>query len=447
MMKAYRILSSLILASLTGYASAQMPGRTFNQEDIEDAAADTVAILYESVADSLIANFTPQIDVMSLPTLPSIAFMPSVYSEYEYPDTTPYFKPLYSGDENMRWAENAAYVNARYRSLARNHAISNPGLVMYNIEMLPDAPKEYVVKVNPEDHTIQITEAVATPDQAVALESTPVEKRHWLRTFDASLQFSQAYVSPNWYQGGNNNLNGILNINYNVKLNPAYHPNLLFESTFSYRLGMNSTPDDTLRAYNVSEDILQANTIFGIKAANKWYYSFTGQFKTQLVNSYKTNTNDLRSAFLSPGELNLGLGMTYNTANPKKTFTLDASISPVSYNMMICTNVAMNPTQYGIKEGHKTISKYGSSAECKIMWKMANNITLNSRIFSFTDYKRAYFDWENQINFEINKFLTTRLFVHLRYDTDTPVSVDPNWHKLQVKEILSLGFAYKFQTS
>ena len=31
---------------------------------------------------------------------------------------------------------------------------------------------------------------------------------------------------------------------------------------------------------------------------------------------------------MSPGELNVGVGMTYNYANPKKTFTLDASISP-----------------------------------------------------------------------------------------------------------------------
>ena len=35
-------------------------------------------------------------------------------------------------------------------------------------------------------------------------------------------------------------------------------------------------------------------------------------FKTQLLNSYTPNTYNLNSAFLSPGELNVGLGMPYN---------------------------------------------------------------------------------------------------------------------------------------
>ena len=52
------------------------------------------------------------------------------------------------------------------------------------------------------------------------------------------------------------------------------------------------------------------------------------QFKTQLLNNYKPNTTTLKAAFMSPGELNVGVGMTYNYTNPKKTVTFDASISP-----------------------------------------------------------------------------------------------------------------------
>jgi hypothetical protein len=66
---------------------------------------------------------------------------------------------------------------------------------------------------------------------------------------------------------------------------------------------MNNAPDDSINAYNISEDVLQLNTTFGIRAVKRWYYSFTGQFKTQLLNSYTSNTRDLKSAFLSPGEL------------------------------------------------------------------------------------------------------------------------------------------------
>lgn len=49
------------------------------------------------------------------------------------------------------------------------------------------------------------------------------------------------------------------------------------------------------------------------------------QFKTPLLNNYRVNTEDLTAAFLSPGELNLGLGMTYSYENPKKTLTFHRS--------------------------------------------------------------------------------------------------------------------------
>lgn len=48
--------------------------------------------------------------------------------------------------------------------------------------------------------------------------------------------------------------------------------------------------------------------------------------------------------------------------------------------------------------------------------------------------------------FEVNKYITTQVFTHLRYDTDTPKVENENWHKLQFKEILSLGFAYRFSS-
>ena len=80
---------------------------------------------------------------------------------------------------------------------------------------------------------------------------------------------------------------------------------------------------------NISEDLLQINSTFGYKAARRWYYSLNLQFKTQLFNSYPSNSDKLKSAFLSPGELNLGLGMTYNYQNDKKTFDFNATIAPL----------------------------------------------------------------------------------------------------------------------
>ena len=78
---------------------------------------------------------------------------------------------------------------------------------------------------------------------------------------------------------------------------------------------------------------------------------------------------------------------------------------------------------------------------------IAYNISFSSRLFAFTDYDRFESDWENTLLFEINRFLTTQIYAHARYDTATQPCDDPGWHKLQVKEILSIGFSYRFANS
>ncbi len=390
--------------------------------------------------------WTPMDTVVSMKPLPQYFFMPAVYDHYQFPDTALMMTKDYSGNDYLRWIEDDLATERRIKALKHSLFFSSPQLVRYNIDLLPEAPKQYHAVVNPEDHTIVIHEVADVSNISTTLQTAEVKKRHWIRAFNASLQFSQAYVSPNWYQGGNNHLNMLANIFYNVKLNQEFHKNLLFEFTAQYKLGMNSTPDDDYHKYNISEDLFQLNTTFGLKAAKRWYYSLTAQFKTQMLNSYPTNSPDLKAAFMSPGELTAGIGMTYNYANAKKTFTFDASIAPVSYNLRVCTNSRIDPAAYDIKAGRKTTNKFGSSTELKLGWKISHNIVFNSRVFAFTDYNHAQIDWENTLAFEINRFLSTQIYVHARYDSSTPRLEDSDWHTLQLKEIFSIGFTYKFSS-
>ena len=93
------------------------------------------------------------------------------------------------------------------------------------------------------------------------------------------------------------------------------------------------------------------------------------------------------------------------------------------------------------------MSEYGSSGEGKLQWQMCDNISLRSRLFVFSDYDYIQSDWENTLQFTINRFLSTQIYVHMRYDSSSPVIEDTDWHKLQLKEILSIGFTYKFGNS
>lgn len=446
--------AAMVAISISATAQARYFGtaRVSDDNGVAATTADTVRVERTPRSLEELNAYLDTVDMssydrlMSTRRLPRTVFLPAVFTGFEYPDTTSVFTPDFSGNPATEWIEEEMAMQRKIKALNYNLFLNHPENVTYNINLLPEAPKAFHAVVDPEKHTIAIEEFANKAEAVNPIDIGPAKKRHWIRTFTASLQFSQAYVSPNWYQGGNNNLNALGQLYYNVKLNTQYHPNLLFETTAQYKLGINSAPDDTVHSYNITDDIFQVNTTFGIRAHKRWYYSFTGQFKTQLLNSYQSNSQNLRSSFLSPGELTAGIGMTYNYANAKKTFTFDASLAPLSYALRTCISDKIDPTKYNIEAGRKVSHHFGSTAELRLFWKICYNISFSSRIFAFTDYETAQMDWENTLVFEINRFLTTQIYCHARYDSSTPRCDDPSWKKLQVKEILSIGFAYKFST-
>ena len=430
------IIDEAIALTEVNTATAPLDSAAFRVRSIEEI---------DMYLDSI--KYLPRENTMSTLPLPDYFFLPAVFDHHTFAADDDPFEPDLTGRPAYRWFEQYDALDRSMKAMKYDLFSKYPEKVSYNIDLLPEAPKQYHAVVDPSKHTIEIKELAHASNVGATISSAPVKKKHWIRSFNALLQFSQAYVSPNWYQGGNNNINMLANVVYNVKLNTEYHPNLLFETTAQYKLGINNAPNDNVHNYNITDDLFQVNTTFGIKAARRWYYSFTGQFKTQLLNSYKTNSHDLRSSFLSPGELTVGVGMTYNYANAKKTFTFDASLAPLSYGLKTCISHRISPTAYGIEEGRVTKHNFGSSGEIRLYWKICNNIAFNSRIFAFSNYDSFQADWENTLAFTINRFMSAQVNVHARYDTLTPYSVDhPDWKKLQVKEILSIGFSYAFSS-
>lgn len=407
----------------------------FNDTTTNDSVSINKAI---TKSDSII--------IIDTGKMPSYFYGPAVYHDYALEDTSTSFILPKSKGNAFRWLEREEALYERMRIARQRHVINHPELVKYNINNLPEPPKKFRAVADPAKSKITIEEITVDNKNVGDIAPVEIKRKNWLQSFDASLQFSQAFISPNWYQGGNNNLNILMDLIYNIKLNQAFYPNILFETTARYKLGLNSVPDDSLRNYSISEDLFQINSKFGLKASKAWYYSVSLMFKTQLFKGYKTNSNDLKAAFMSPGELNIGLGMTYNYAHPKNKFTFDASISPLSYNLKTCLDKSMDETSYGIKEGRKTVNEIGSSAECKFMYKIAHNITYTSRLFLFSDYGYIQGDWENKVAFNVNRFLSTQIYVHLRYDSSTTHTANTSWYHWQMKEILSFGFAYKIGT-
>lgn len=379
-----------------------------------------------------------------------IFYMPMVFDHYDM------FLSEKAGDalneEFPADGEPASFFNRlvkrnnRQRYFMQEVMSEMPEIVKYNMATMPRPPKKFVMHLDPSTAKLTVEEFKEAPLDSMKqlVPETEPDRINWLHGFEGGLHFSQAYISPNWYQGGNSNLNMIINALYNIKLNPKFNPNVIFENTVSYKLALNNAPEDSVHNYNISEDIFQINSKFGLKAARRWYYSITAQFKTQLLNSYKVNSDEMIASFLSPGELNVGVGLTYSYENPRKTVQFSASIAPLSYNLKTCTNPNLNPEAFGIEAGKTSKSEYGSSVEVNFKWNLTYNIAYTSRLFAFTDYHYLQGDWENTIDFSINRFMSARIYAHLRYDSQAPEVEDTAWHRWQFKEILSIGFSYKF---
>ncbi len=283
-------------------------------------------------------------------------------------------------------------------------------------------------------------------DTSAAVVPEIVQNRiNWLHLVGGGIQISQAYISRNWYQGGNNYLALLFNFNWNVSLNTVYHPNLLFVSDLSYKLAINSNPRGSVHRYSISQDQFQYTLKTGLKAFNKWFYSLNLLFKTQLFTSFPEDSHQLKAKFLSPSEFNAGLGMTYNTKALKDRLALSVSISPLSYNLKACPSMRIDHTQFNILPDRKTRSEFGSNAELNLTWNFSDNISWKSRVFLFTNYHYFQGDWENTFNFAINKFLSTQLYVYPRFDSSAN-RLSTGWRYWQMKEILSFGLSYTFST-
>ncbi len=403
----------------------------------------TLSLMALATMAAMMAQGTASIDSTAM-------YMPLVYEQHQGPDTaaaTPSLSPsLYQLDAGDEWLTREIGNTQRRRRVRYETMLGYPSVVRYNVNTLPEPPKEYAIKSDPSKALLSVAPPqVKVPDDE-KIASEEISLRSWLHTFTGSLHFTQAYISSNWYQGGENNVNVLGDVEWKCDLNQDVHKNWMFNNTMRYKAGVSTAHGDSLRSYMVNEDNFLFTSQLGYKAMKHWYYSATLNFKTQFFNTYKSNTNDLKAAFLSPGELNLGLGMTFSgkSAHGERTFNL--AIAPLSYNLKICRDIArLSPTSFGIDAGKHTKHSFGSNLEAKWVINFTPNISWSSRLYAFTDYDYVQGDWENTFTFSVTRHLNTKLNTHLRYDKSRPR--DDKWTYWQFKEILSLGLTYRFATN
>ena len=301
--------------------------------------------------------------------------------------------------------------------------------------------------------------------------------------------------------GGDNSIALVATFN----LRHIFKKNLFsIETKFNAKLGYNRMKVETQRVgpdgkpmvegvwfKNQDEFVIWVNPAF--EMAKNWTYGSILQFRSQFVNGYKSRSEQekkhLKSKFMTPGYLDISLGITYKS--PQKKFPITVNMSPLALNATFAESDWIRMRQvgddgkeikpaypYGIEDPEKT-SKYegGSSVEIGFdrtfgktgylryittvfsFYGWITDIGQKNKISDYSEYRIAYDDWvekgsdiktkprlpihptvrwENTLEIKATKYLSTKVSFQLYYNRAQNVDV-------QTRTLLQVGLTYTFK--
>ncbi len=338
---------------------------------------------------------------------------------------------------------NLVQTDGWVNSLLREVYLANPGLVVQNeanLAGLKALDKENVVHAPKQEQILKFLQPEETKKNVDADELVVLKPNFWKESFYSSLHFTQNYISDNWAQGGEST-NALVS---EIRIDANYddRQGVQFENRLELKLGFTTAPSDTVHKYKTNADLFRLSSKLGVKAFKNWYYTLSAEFRTQFFGNYRTNSNDLISSFLSPAQLDVTLGMDFK--QNKKNLSLSLLGSPLAYNFIYINNDRIvNPGSFNVEEGKRAAHLFGSKFEGNLNWKIMPFLTWISKLTYFTTYDKVIANWENTFEFKLNRYLSTKIFLHNRFD-DGVTLTEENDSYFQMKEMLTFGLSYSW---
>ncbi len=278
--------------------------------------------------------------------------------------------------------------------------------------------------------------------QTAATDTTNNQlKGKWTKKGMIGVNLSQASFK-NWAGGGENSF--ALNATFNG--GAYYRKNRsAWDNELSLGYGALYTKANDWRK---TSDNIDLSSKYGYAASKYWFYSALVGFSTQFAKGYNYPDESVYlSKFMAPAYLVVSLGMDYKPNNNfsaflspltgKFTFVLDDSLSHVG--------------AFGVDIDKKMQFQLGAYTRFSYNADIMTNVNLMTKLELFTAYDKNFgnidVNWEVAIGMKINKYLSATLNTTLKYDNDIEyidthgVARGP---RIQFKEILGVGFAYKF---
>jgi len=291
--------------------------------------------------------------------------------------------------------------------------------------------------------------------QQTAIElSVPVQETaidtSWKSGGVFGLNVGQSYLE-NWAAGGQNSLS----------------IGALFSTFKNYKKGKNAWDNNLDLAYGLlqqgsaafikTDDKIDFSSKYG-RELNKehWFLSALVNFRSQFTEGYQDplapdSSLTVISKFLAPGYAIAALGLDYK---PSDKFSL--FVSPVTSKMTFVTDTDLsNAGAFGVTPGETFRNEIGAYLKAIYTNEILTNVGFTSKLDLFSNYEEiTHIDvaWDNLLSMKVNKYITTTLGATLLYDHDILINLDDNndgisegvGQRAQFKEVLNIGFAYKF---
>ncbi|MBN3663079.1 MAG: DUF3078 domain-containing protein [Ornithobacterium rhinotracheale] len=285
---------------------------------------------------------------------------------------------------------------------------------------------------------------VAREIKKIEFNLKKIEKRRWTRSGNLQVNFGQHHYE-NWVGGNLGKLEIFGKISQRLKFQ---NQQMVWESSFDVLYGLNKNYEQDFRK---SSDQILFNSILGKKVSNNFSYSYFLNLQTQLTNSYdyaRDPDNNYRlSGFLAPLYINTGPGVMWRKndnlvlnlapASLKATYVSGEVYEYKSRNKGFVNN--QEHEIFGVEAGENLNLRLGLYASIYSKYKVLKNVEMENRLSLYSDYldnpTNIDMDYRMNVNFKINKLLTTNLMVQAVYDDDVHSG-------FQLREHFGVGFKF-----
>lgn len=278
------------------------------------------------------------------------------------------------------------------------------------------------------------------PEEVVGgMKTTVAKPNYWKFSGGTSLTFTQSFLSDNWYQGGEKNYYAML-ATIDLDLNYDDKDRISWTNHFDFDLGFATYQSGDKLGMKTNTDKLRLESTFGFKLVKSLDIAAKVKAETQSLPNYAVDTENLLSACLSPLDANASVGLNYKP--DLGNFKIEFYLAPFSgYNLRYVHHSELTEA-YGLGTKHYK-HDFGTQFVVTIpTYQITSFLDVYSRLEYYTNYKRAFFQWETKFNVVLSKYFTASLMLNARFDDS--VSKDLNWNYWQLKELFTLGVTYRW---